>query len=349
MLALHLSSPPAPLLLQRATKLTDVQDDTAYCWLPSNELLVVTNTSRSPDPWGIWSGYVDTIDPQTRKRKRLEGLTAEIMRHASHYMALHGPMMFSSSPDGDWLHWSCFTPADNKIGLPPTLEVTARKDGSHYHEWKTSRTYGWIDGHRLGALVFQDALHVSPGSTPVRLFVIDAAHPGKEQVLPSSAPETQARLQGIAGQPPGKQGAMIGAVSNDAGNQVEIQIMMSPAGATLTTLPSTRDTLLYPRGSWLTSQKTNPQQTRILLYVHESGIPLWVNFVRKLLPSYSYKTHPFEHLCVYRADTRAVVEVGRIYETPSHEENQQMHMDWLPDGKHIQFFYHNAVYIVSAD
>jgi len=350
-LAVNLFSPPAPLLLQRATKVADVQEDSAYCWLSSKELLLVTNTSRRPDPWGLWSGHIDTIDPQTRQRTRLEGLTAAIMCHADHYNALHGPMMFSPSPDGKWLRWSAFTPVGDKSGRGAFV-ATARMDGSGYHEWPSPgfAITSWLDGHRWGGPVY--ASRSSPSGSapeaPTSVIVHDPAHPTADRLLPADSPEARKMLTYmITSHSPGRQSATLAGFSEDKHTNVEIDIMSTPTGAAAGTLPSKLDTLIYPPGSWLVTEETNPQQTRVLLFVHESGIPLWVSFVRKLLPAYSYSSHPFEHLCFYKADTREVIEIGRIDETPSHDETS-MKISWLPDGKNIQFFYKNAVYIVPT-
>ena len=124
--------------------------------------------------------------------------------------------------------------------------------------------------------------------------------------------------------------------------------MMSPSDSAPRIQPERLDTVTFPAGTEILDNIPNPQASRIELMVRETGVPAYVTFLRSFLPSYAYKGHPKEYLYVYRSDSRKLVDLGCVDETTS-AILDLMNVFWLPDGKHIQFMYHGALYIVSSD
>jgi hypothetical protein len=332
-------SPPSNLL-SRATKVTNVQDLLSYNWLSSSELLVKTNTNGFPVMRSPWSGNLDLIDIRTHARTRQTGLTAAITRHKSHYNYI-GPWSFTRSPDGQYLRWVRVDPIDG--GVYP---VTARPDGSGYREWYVSADadHYWVDGHRWASNVKRKQVRY--------VIVHDAAQPHADQVWPASSAQAQALLklanshQSYPFFPGDVDLSSERSMLNDS--RVKLTIGTRPVGSLPHTPLKQIDTLTFPAGTQVYNNIPNPQMTRIEILVSETSVPPFETLIGHLFPSLSHLAHPVERLCVYRVDKKQLYEIGRVAKT-STTLPDVMNAWWLPDGKHIQFLYKNAVYFVSAD
>ena len=81
-----------------------------------------------------------------------------------------------------------------------------------------------------------------------------------------------------------------------------------------------------------------------MLLFHELAAPA----VYSLLPGYTSHVQPVASLYIYQSETKTLKIVGHVKETSADKQDLQK-ADWLPDGKHVQFFYKNALYSVAVD
>ncbi|MCW3055991.1 MAG: hypothetical protein JWN14_5161 [Chthonomonadales bacterium] len=326
---------PTPDLMQRATKLLDVQSADSYSWLSSNELLVQTNTSHASNPAEPWSGYFEVADLRTGKRRRLEGLTAAMLQHAGHYDARRGPTMFTPSPNGEWLLWHNLT-SSNDVRTSDKI-VTARMDGSGYHEWPAAMMLYWADDHHLASLFpSQKAPSRLGDMSQSRWLVYDVVHPDAECNLPyaSLGSSSSATLA-----------PTLYAITQSTGRSVALEVKRQPQDSPRDQLPAHWDTIPYPRGATgMWSGHADVGGKRLMLLFHELATPV----IYSLLPGSTSHAQPVASLYLYQSETKALRSVGHVNETSVDKQDLQK-ADWLPDGKHVQFFYKNALYSVAAD
>lgn len=345
----YLLATPSPNLLTRAVKVARVQDFVGYDWLSSDRLLVKTDTNGYPYRTWPWSGRLDLIDAQTHKSTPLTGLLAVIALHLRHYNYM-GPLGFTLSPDGKWLLWTRQDPTDG--GSYP---VTARLDGSGYREWPMSsdaHNYWiganrcWIDGHRWISSSF-DFRDRQKGKY---VILHDAAGPSADRRLAVESVETQALFKkaGISWRNDSGGISLGGDCSQVSGSMARVTVLVRPAGSPPGTPLKPIDTLTFPGKTHFYNVLPNRQMTKLEILVSETSAPAFLAWIGRLFPPYSYLTHPVERLYVYRFDTKACYEIGWIEEA-STTGPEIINAFWLPDGKHIQFYYRNAVYIVSSD
>jgi len=347
-----LPTAPGRNLLAQATKLAAVRDVISYSWISNTELIVPTSTNGYPTMRFPWTGSVASLDSSTGKWTPLNGLTAAIMQHAHRYDPL-GPWNYSQSQDGQWLMWVRGDPKDG--GEYP---VTARRDGSGYHEWnlfqsrQTRNEGNWIDNrHWITILYPKPDLAHPENSKPTGVILHDAAQPASDRRLPASSPEAQAWMHASEHSffyPEEPHRPALYADPSQKAFSLDLAIMTVPSAAPTGTRPTRLDTVSFPAGTKILDNLPNPQGSCIELLVRETGIPPYVTLLRKLFPRYPYLAHPTEALYVYRTDNRKFVEIGCVPETSS-TSSDIANAFWQPDGKHIQFFYHQAVYIVSTE
>jgi hypothetical protein len=340
---IRFAPPPTYNLVNRATKVTNVSRAGATDWFTSDELLLQTpDHAVDYTRPTAWSGYFELINAQTGSRTRLEGLSKAVREHASFYDLSVGPLGFTQSPDGQWLL------SENLIMAGHPTPVTVHRDGSGYHVWKPDEDHNRIDGHRWVSF-FYPRERSSEGTAPERLIVHDAAHLEAGRVLAATSPEAQAITDHATMPSSAKQNAALvaGAVVKKPSN-LEVRIYSVPFGVRRIKRPAPIGIITLPLGTDIKSDDPNAQNTRIAFLLSETGIPTYATLLHRFLPNYHYKAHPVECLCVYRADTNTFVEIGRIDE-PRATEPDLLYLSWLPDGKHIQFFYKDAVYRVSTD
>ncbi|HLK55145.1 MAG TPA: hypothetical protein VKU00_01190 [Chthonomonadaceae bacterium] len=325
--------PPIYNLLERATKVADVRDDRSYYWLSHDELLVKSsNSSHTP-----WSGNLDMIDVRARTRTPLEGLTAAIMQHRTHY-DYDGPWSFERSPNGQYIIWICRDPADG--GIHPS---TAHLDGAEYHEWPSIADYDapqWIDGHRWYNYV--ETAHTK------YLTVHDVTQPHADRKLLYNSSEAQS-LESLATRYSGQdqQSIMLSAEpAHDITANVVFDIVMRPAGVVTDTPPKRIDTITFPPGTEIHAYMLNPQMTCLLFMDMETDIPPYAPLLHRIIPSYSYPAHPILRLCIYHIDKKELSEVGRIDNPSALLPSLSM---WASDGKRFCFFYNSALYTVPVD
>jgi hypothetical protein len=131
-------------------------------------------------------------------------------------------------------------------------------------------------------------------------------------------------------------------------NGVGFDIRQTSAGATAPEAATLIDHITFPTTSKIWDNMANPQGTRRAFMMSDSQVPGYAALIHRLIPSYTYPAHPIERICIYRADSRELYEVGRVKET-SNSNPDLINVGWLPDGKQIQFMYKNAVYVVDVD
>jgi len=210
----------------------------------------------------------------------------------------------------------------------------------------------WLDNRHWITILYPKPKGVQPDNRkPTGVILHDAVQPAADRRLSASSPEAQALMAAswhsliFSGD---TSGPMLGAYPSQKAFSLDIDIMTSPSGAPKGTHPTRLDTITFPAGTKTVGYMTNPQGTCIELQVSEIGIPPYVTLLRKLFPRYPYLAHPIEALYVYRADQKRLVEIGCVPKTAAAVPEIE-NAFWQPDGKHIRFYYHQAVYIVSAD
>jgi hypothetical protein len=337
--------PPTYNLVDRATKVTNVPRAGATDWFTSDELLLQTPDHAAEHPGQTaWSGYFELINSQTGSRTRLEGLSTAVREHASFYDLSVGPIGFTQSPDGQWLLSEDLLVAGHKTPVP----VTVRLDGSGYHLWEPDDDHNWIDGHRWVSF-FYPQKRSSEDYTPEKLILHDAEHPEADRVVDTKSPEADTLTHHPTLPASTKQNAwLIAASPQIVSSNLEMKIYCIPLGARKIKRPKPVATITLPPETSIDSNDTNAQNTRIAFRLSETGIPTYVTLLRRFFPKYRYNAQPVECLCIYRADTNRFVEIGRIPE-PHGAEPDVSYLSWLPDGKHLQFFYKDAVYRISTD
>jgi hypothetical protein len=331
------STPPPANLIQRSTKIAAVQGLFSYSWLSSEEQLVKTDVLPLK---ALWSGHLDLIQAQTRTRTRLKALTATIMSHQSHY-DYAGPWGLERSPDGQWLLWTRRDPRDGG-----TYPVTARLDGSGYHEWQVNAqaSHFWLDSR-------QWISHVWSKRTDY-LAIHDVLRQRPDRRLPYESPEAQALLKqawkGDLFAVDDRKPLLYANPPRNSASGGVYPIIMRPANSPPGTQAVQIDTIAFPPGTQICNNIPNADRTRIEFVVRETYVPSYARITQRLIPSYRYPVRPIERLCIYRLDKKEFYEVGRV-EGNTGPNPELIHIFWLPDGKHIQFLYKNAVYRVAIE
>jgi hypothetical protein len=336
--------PVEPDLLQRATKLIEVESASSYSWLSASELLVQTKTPETAAPQGSWAGYFELVEPRTGKRTLLKGLTAAIMARAAHYDARTGPLRFERSPDGQWLLWICNGPASQKQKF-----VTARIDGSGYHEWPAQVSPHWIEGSHWGVSAYAGTAIVSSKLVPrYRLVVHDAAHPGPDIIPQPSSAESQMVQRYAAARSRVTQAQGLYATAFGMGDHFVLNVTRVSKEGPANQPPIVWDTLPYPGGLW--SQEVDARKARLVILYHEAVLPTWQAILSSRFRSGTDKRRPAASFYIYTADSRELRKIGQVAETsPSPDNPNVQRPEWMPDGKHIRFFCKNAIYTAPVD
>jgi hypothetical protein len=327
-----------PNLISIATKVTNVQDGVSYWWLSSNQLLVKTTTNNTQNS-RAWSGYFELIDTNRHTRTKLTGLTSAITRYVSGYYA-NGPWGFHLSPDGKRLVWARSGPRSH--GLFP---VTALLDGSDYCEWNAlpGDLRSWIDADRFVAIFKRNQTMYA--------VVHDATHHAVDRVLVYSSPEAQALLKqaglgdDLANESADSVGPVLRATRIKGGTDFQIETRRAQAPPGTPVEPT--DSVSFRSGTNVFDYAPNSQMTRIMFQVIDPQVPAYAALVHRLCPSYDFPERPIDRIFIYRPDKEVMYELGRVDETSS--GTPELQAMWLPDGKHLQFWYKNAVYVVDVE
>ncbi|MCW3098309.1 MAG: hypothetical protein JWL77_3927 [Chthonomonadaceae bacterium] len=354
-------------------------DDWHSYWLTTNQLLILT-TEQEPtqllSSQGVlvlthWKGSADLLNIDTGIRTRLSGLT-ELLQKDTIYPILE-PSEFQLSPDGAWILWKLSPDPHSFIILPERLNrtkvqrkrlpqspprsdyragvngviATAHLDGTHYRKWNI--------GHRDEEF-FLDARHqVQMMAEEPLLVVHDLQNPNKDREYPKQE-QAKTVLAQCAAQHPIFVTARVGPdglgqfwieTIDTYRTQDRLELLRASPWDFGAPPPMQKRRIQMPLGTAMASGDVSPHQQYISYSITVSRVSPVRKWLHRLLPKFDSKPITTEELWISRADGQDMHEIGYV---PSEADDiyRLTGTKWLPDDKHLSFYYNNRLYIVPT-
>jgi len=327
--------PREPLLLKRATKITDTgaweNHWTAYHWINDREILF--RRKQPLDPTLTWPAFFkwDTV---TRQQTYLKGLT-HLAQNS--YNKKHSDIMIS--PDGKLLMWST---AEGAVTVATLLgEPTYRLEGERW-----SRV-AWMgdSAHLVEYVKDPNGDHTVYGT----IFDMMTGKPNQHlAVAPDFMFETVGTNNHLLTRDE---------TGEDAGKRMKDRLEIRESEIGKEKQPARKYTIRLPFKGEIEEEQFSSDGSHIVWsLVQKSGdLPPLYTWLHRHIPAFNPPHASKVSLWVSRIDGRHLHEIGCVplrwdndLDTPVQEDEISC-LSWTPNGQRLSFIYKDALYTVPAD